>query len=63
MKFDTYVKRLNIRHRIMWLSTPRWMRNPKLGWMRQDRSVKRTGGELLNPVVVCGGGHIQGPWA
>ena len=63
MKFEAYVRRLNLRKKIMWLSTPRWMRNPKLEWIRQDRSIKRTGGELLNPCVVCGAGRIQGPWA
>jgi hypothetical protein len=60
VKFSNYVKRLNLRKRIIWLSTPRWMRDADLGWMRQDKSTKRKGGALLSPVCVCGAGHIQG---
>lgn len=62
MKFERRVRELNLRAKILRLSTPRRY-HPKAGWIYQDRSVLRRRGELINPVVVCGGGHIQGEWA
>lgn len=62
MKFEKRVRELNLRAKIMRLSAPRRY-HPKAGWIYQDRSMIRRGGELLNPVVVCGAGHIQGRWA
>ncbi len=57
MKFETYVRRLNIRAKIMRLSDPR--RKPGFdGWAFQDKSISRRG-DLISPVVVCGAGHIQ----
>lgn len=64
MKFQAYLKRLDLNAKIIRLSGIRKARrHPKAAWILQDQSIKRHGGSLVDPVIVCGAGRIQGPWA